>query len=172
MTVKDLNTTEYNSYYGPYIKKLPENLALIDGFTEGLDNVLQFFHSVPSEKLEYRYAEGKWSVKEVFQHIIDTERVFMYRCFRIARHDKTPLPGFNQDDYIMPSQAHKKSMATLLLEYSSVRKNSITLLNSLSNEDLKFVGTASENTLSARAAAFIILGHEIWHIDVIKTHYL
>ena len=122
--------------------------------------------------MEYKYAAGKWSIKEVFQHIIDTERVFLYRCFRIARHDKTPLTGFEQDDYIVPSKANSKSIESLLEEYQTVRQNSIVLLKSLSETDLKHLGNASDHMLSARAAAFMTLGHEIHHIEVIKERYL
>lgn len=172
MTTKDLKPSEFNSYYSIYINKAPKNLNLIDGFTTGLNNVLEFFKSIPNDKLEHSYAEGKWTIKEVLQHIIDTERIFMYRCFRIGRHDKTPLMGYEQDDYIVPSRANNKSIELLLEEYELVRKNFILLLKGLNDEDLKFMGTASDSPVSSRAAAFIILGHEIWHIDVIKERYL
>lgn len=172
MTPKDLKHNEFNDYYKRYIDKLSNDLELIKGFTEGLANVMRFFQSIPKEKLEYRYAKDKWTIKQVFQHIVDTERIFMYRCFRIARHDETALAGFNQDDYILPSLANNKSIESLIQEYSIVRNNSIALLQSLTDEDLKFKGTASESIISARAAAFIILGHEIWHTDIVKERYL
>jgi hypothetical protein len=172
MTTKDLKEAEINPFYKNYINKVSKEINLIDGFNEGLQNVLQFFQSIPAEKLEYKYAEDKWTTKEVLQHIIDTERIFMYRCFRIARHDKTALAEFNQNVYIEPSQANSKSMESLLSEYKIVRQNSIVLLNSLCDEDLKFIGTASGNVMSARSAAFSTIGHEIWHIDIIKERYL
>ncbi len=172
MTTKDLKETEFNAYYSNYIEKLSKETNLIDGFIEGLDATSQFFQLIPSDKVNYRYAENKWSVKEIFQHIIDTERIFMHRCFRIARHDKTALAGFDQDIYVEPSQANTKSMESLLQEYSLVRQNSIVLLNSLNDDDLKFIGSANGDNISARAAAFVILGHEIHHIDVIKERYL
>ncbi|WP_158844619.1 DinB family protein [Algibacter sp. L1A34] len=172
MKATDLNNKEFNSFYGGYINQIPEAWDLKTGFEIGKGSIVNFFKAIPKDKLEYRYAEGKWTVKEVFLHIIDTERVMMHRCFRIGRHDKTALAGFEQDDYIAPSKANEKSLEALIEEYLAVRQNSIILLNSLSSEDLKFIGHASGNKLSSRAAAFIVLGHEIWHTEIIKSRYL
>jgi len=172
MTVQELKTTEYGTYYKTYLDMVPSNMDLIEAYYLGETNVLSFFKSLPADKLEYSYEEHKWTVKEIFQHIIDTERIFMYRCLRIARHDRTPLSGFEQNDYIEPSKANNKSLEALLEEYKIVRQNSIVLLKSLNDTDFKFTGNASGNNLSARAAAFIVLGHELWHIKIIKERYL
>ena len=172
MKVSDLKSTEYNSYYSTYISKVPKNVSITEGFKNGQIQVTNFFKSIPDHKLEHRYAPDKWSIKEVFQHIIDTERVFMYRCFRIARHDKTPLAGYEQDDYVTPSNADIKPINDLIEEYQTVRQSFIVLLKNLSDDDLKFEGNASENPMSSRAAAFITLGHEIHHMEVVKEHYL
>ncbi|MCF6280475.1 MAG: DinB family protein, partial [Flavobacteriaceae bacterium] len=149
-----------------------DKINLLEGFEIGEKNVIQFFESIPNDKLEYRYQPEKWTIKEVFQHLIDTERIFMYRCFRIARNDKTALTGYNQNIYIEPSGANKKSINALLNEFKVVRQSSISLLNSLTDEDLCNVGTSSNVPMSARAAAYIIIGHDIWHMDVIKEKYL
>ena len=172
MKTTDLKSNEFNPFYGLYINKVPKTQELKSGFEIGETNMINFFKSIPEDKLEYRYAEGKWTIKEVFQHIIDNERIMMYRCFRIGRRDKTALAGYEQDDYIAPSKANAKSLDMLIEEYQVVRKNSIILLNSLSSEDLKFIGISSGNNMSARATAFITLGHEIWHADIIKLKYL
>lgn len=172
MNVSDLSTTEYHAFYANYISNVPKDVNLLTGFRSGSKELLAFFNEIPSDKLEFRYAADKWTIKEVIQHIIDTERVFAYRCFRIARHDETPLSGFEQDDYILPSKANSKSMEDLLEEYQVVRQNTIVLLKSLSEMDLKYLGHASGSNVSARAAAFIILGHEIHHMNVIKEFYL
>ncbi|KAA5823602.1 DinB family protein [Algibacter amylolyticus] len=172
MKVTDLTANEYNPFYETYIAKVSNDITLLEGFIEAKTQVENFFKSIPLDKLEYRYAKDKWSIKEVFQHIIDNERVFMYRCFRIARHDKTPLAGYEQNDYILPSGANKKSMASLIEEYQVVRQNFIVLLKSLSSQDLEVIGTGSGSPMSARAAAFITLGHEIHHINIIKERYL
>lgn len=172
MTTQDLNVSEYNEYYKRYIDKLSKSLLLRDGYKIEKTNTLDFFKSIPKDKLEYRYTPGKWTIKEVFQHLIDTERIFMYRCFRIARRDATPLIGYDQNIYIEPSGANKKSIDELLEEFKIARENSISILNSLTDEDLCSIGNSNGAVMSARAAAFTIIGHDIWHMDVIKERYL
>jgi len=172
MKKKELKSSEYNEYYKNYIDKLSDEIELKKGYTTGKQLVIEFFTSIPKDKLAYRYQPGKWTIKEVFQHQIDTERIFMYRCFRIARRDSAPLMGYDQDIYVVPSQANNKSIEELVNEFETTRNNSINIIHSLTNEDLCFIGNASESAMSARAAAFIILGHDKWHIDVIKNKYL
>ena len=172
MIKSELNSSEFDPYYGRYINKLAESVNLIEGFQSGKATVAKFFKFIPKNKLEYRYQIDKWSIKEVLQHIIDTERVFIYRCFRIARRDTTPLAGFDQNTYVIPSNANKKTIDELINEFEINRDNSICLLKSLSNEDLCFVGTASKTVMSSRAAAFSVIGHEIWHMDIINDRYL
>lgn len=172
MTTQDLTAEELNPFYSTYINLVPKSVNLIDGFETGFKNVEAFFESISKDKLDYKYAEDKWTIKEVLQHIIDTERIFMYRCLRVARHDKTALAGFEQDDYIEPSKANSKSIESLQEEYKTTRQYSIVLLKSLSDEDLKCIGKASGNVMSARSASFSTIGHEIHHMKIIKERYL
>ncbi|NAS30723.1 DinB family protein [Flavobacteriaceae bacterium R38] len=172
MTRLELSTSEFDSYYGRYINKLSEKNHLRTGFKTGKENVIAFFTSIPEDKLEYRYESEKWTIKEILQHLIDSERIFIYRCFRIARRDMTSLTDFNQNIYVNPSKANFKTIKELLSEFEINRDNSICLLNSLSDEDLSFTGISDGKAMSARAAAFSIIGHEIWHMDIIKEHYL
>ena len=172
MTTSNLNPSEFNTYYERYISKVADTIKLREGFEIGKENVIKFFSTVADSKLNYRYAPEKWTIKEILQHLIDTERIFMYRCFRIARNDKTPLTGFDQNIYVEPSNAASKSIEALLLEFKTFRESSINLLNSLTDYDLKCIGISSGNAMSARAAAFTILGHDIWHMEVIKEKYL
>lgn len=167
-----LKTTEFDNYYWRYINMLDDNTELIQSFVNDKSAVQKFFTSIPEEKLEYRYQPNKWSVKEILQHLIDTERIFMYRCFRIARRDDTMLTGFDQNIYIEPSRANEKTLQELLKEFELNRNNSINVLQSFSNDDLAFIGNSNGNKISARAAAFVIPGHDIWHIEVIKERYL
>ncbi len=167
-----LNTTEFDNYYARYIDKLSEKTTLREGFKTGRENVIRFFRSIPENKLEYRYEEKKWTIKEILQHLIDTERIFMYRCFRIARNDTTALAGFDQNIYIEPSNANGKSIENLINEFEVNRNNSICLLDSLTDKDLCFMGDANGGNMSARAAAFTIIGHDIWHMEVIEQRYL
>ena len=172
MTKFDLQTTEFDSYFLRYINKVEDKTHLREGFENGLSTVVDFFTSIPEDKLEFRYAPKKWTVKEVLQHLIDTERIFMYRCFRIARRDDTPLTGFDQNIYIEPSGANKKSIEELIFEFEMNRRNSASMLNSLSDENLAYIGNSNGSAMSARAAAFTILGHDIWHMEIIKERYL
>lgn len=172
ITTSSLIDSEFNPYYGRYIAKLNKNLEIRKGFLLGKDNVIGFFNSIPTDKLDFSYESGKWSIKEILQHLIDTERIFIYRCFRIARNDKTSLAGFDQNVYVDPSNASNKTIESITNEFGKLRESSISLLNSLSDENLNYIGDANGGVMSARAAAFTIIGHEIWHIDVIKERYL
>ncbi len=167
-----VNNIEFDNFYGKYIDKVSDSTHLIEGFKIGKKNVVNFFKSIPENKLEYRYKPGKWSIKEVLQHLIDTERIFIYRCFRMARRDASELIGFDQNIYVKPSKANEKSIENLLLEFDVNRSNSICLLNSFSDEDLCFIGTSNGIKMSARAFAFSVIGHDSWHIDIIKKRYL
>ncbi|MFL1012835.1 DinB family protein [Flavisericum labens] len=172
MKITDINQSEYSDFYKTYLDLIPKEITLREGFKEGFNNVSNFFQNIPIIKLNHAYAHEKWNVKEVFQHLIDTERIFQYRCFCIARQDKTPFPGFEQNDYIKPSNAKNKSVESLMAEFKTVRLSFITLLDSLNEEDLSLIGNVSGNTMSARVAAFIVLGHYQWHMDIIKERYL
>lgn len=172
MTTTDLNSSEFDAYYSRYIAKIANETKLRKSFETGKNTLIDFFKSIPDEKLTYRYQPNKWSIKEVLQHLIDTERIFMYRCFRIARHDTTALAGYDQNIYVDPSKANDKSIESLLDEFTINRNNSISLLNSLTDEDLSFIGNSNGGVMSARAAAFTIIGHDIWHMEVITNKYL
>jgi hypothetical protein len=172
MTRLDVDPSEFNTYYKRYFDKITETTKLRKGFETGKKNVVDFFLLIPEEKLTYRYQPEKWTIKEVLQHLIDTERIFIYRCFRIARRDTTSLADFDQNIYIAPSGANDKSLTMLINEFTFNRNNSISLLQSLTNDDLKCIGTCNELNMSARAAAFTILGHDLWHMEVITTKYL
>ncbi len=171
MTINEVKPTENVPYYNVYLDQVENDLSLIDHFEKGRDEVLAFFKAIPVEKQEYRYADGKWTVKEILQHLIDAERVFEYRCFRIARHDGTALAGFDQDDYIEPSMANTKSLSDLLEEFSAIRHSFLTLLKSLNSADFQYIGDANGGPLSARAVAFINIGHYKWHMKVIRERY-
>lgn len=171
MTNADLKSNEYNAYYGTYIKKT-DGLSLRDDLKSSGEKTISFFKSIPLDKLEYRYAEGKWTIKEIVQHLMDAERIFAYRALRIARKDQTPLPGFEQDDYVIPSQANKRSIEDLINEFKAIKLSTVTLFDSFSDEMLLSLGTASNSPISVRAIGFIIMGHEIHHCVVIKERYL
>ena len=172
MTKSEIQQKEYNEYYTGYVNLIDDNTELIDGYYQDKKMMEDLIKSIPDEKLIHRYQPEKWSIIEVIQHLIDTERIFMYRCFRNARNDKTELAGFDQDDYIFPSEANSKTKEQLLEEFTANRNYSISLLKSLSEKNLGFVGNANGGVVSARAAAFIVLGHDMHHTNIIKERYL
>ncbi|MFT5243480.1 MAG: DNA-dependent RNA polymerase auxiliary subunit epsilon [Psychroserpens sp.] len=171
MTKEGLSVNEYNSYYEQYIKKAGD-VTVTEGLKDNGDVTIAFLESISEEKLEFRYEEGKWTVKEIIQHLIDTERVFAYRALCIAREDKTLFPGYDQDEYAVSSQANNRSMYDLMNEYKAVRLASIILFESFSTEMLKRIGIASNSNLSPRAVAFITIGHENHHCEIIRERYL
>lgn len=134
--------------------------------------VLDFFRNIPGDKISYRYAQGKWNLKEMLQHIIDAERIFAYRALRIARHDKTPLPGFNENTYAIASDADKREWGGLLEEFEAVRKSTNLLLQSFTEEQLEQTGTTNNSPNSVKAIGFLVFGHILHHINVVKERYL
>ena len=172
MKISDVDAQEYDTYYGRYISKIQQDKTIIRAFEEGQADMMTFFKALPENRLTYRYEAGKWSIKEVLQHLIDTERIFSHRAFRIGRGDTTPLANFDQNRYIEPSVADAKPLDQLLSEFEVGRRATLNLLTSFTSVDLCQLGTASGRPLSARAAACVIPGHDIWHIDIIKERYL
>jgi uncharacterized damage-inducible protein DinB len=139
---------------------------------DNLQTTKKFVQSLPEEKLLYRYAEGKWTIKEVLVHIIDDERIYAYRALRFARNDTTELPGFEQDDYARHSGANERTLKDILKEYTAVRNSTIAFFNSLDQKALTRAGVANKNLVSVRALAYHIAGHELHHINIIKERYL
>jgi len=121
---------------------------------------------------DHRYAPGKWSIKEVVQHVIDSERVFVYRALRFARNDRTPLPGFDENDYAPASEAGRRSMDDLLHESATVRASTLALYGSFTADMLERRGAANNNTISVLALGWIIAGHAAHHLRIIHQRYL
>lgn len=163
--------SEYVPYYGPYIALVPGD-DLMSYFHSQTDSVASVLTTLTDEQALFRYAEGKWTIKEVVSHIIETERVFSYRALCFSRNDKTPLPGFAEDDYIANGNANARSVADLISEYSGVRRATIALLGSCNDEMLMRTGTANGNPASVRAIGYMIAGHEMHHVNVIAERYL
>lgn len=171
MISSTLNSNEFNPYYTSYIDKAA-SIDIVEGLELNLKDTIDFLSKIPSSKQDYIYAEGKWIIKDVLLHIIDTERIFAYRALRIARGDKTPLAGFEQDDYVANANSLSRSYESIIEEYKSVRNASITFFKSCTEETLIKMGEASGSSVSVRAIGYIIAGHEIHHIQVIKERYL
>lgn len=166
-----VHSNEYNSYYQSYIDHAV-NSSILEGLSNNLKNVVVFFKAIAEDKQEYAYAKGKWTIKDILLHLIDTERVFAYRALRISRNDKLPLQGFEQDDYVLNGYANNRSMENLINEYIAVRKSTIALYKSFNTDALLQIGEASGFPISVRALGYIIAGHENHHVSVIKERYL
>jgi uncharacterized damage-inducible protein DinB len=161
----------YAPFYETYIGKMTGR----DPIRILQSQVLDFkalISEIPSEKEEFRYAEGKWSIKEVIGHMIDTERIMCCRALCIARGEKQPLPGFEEDDYVAMANFNKRSLYDLGHEFGNVREATIDLFKSLSNEDLDRLGTANNKSVSPRALLYIIAGHHLHHDGVLRERYL
>lgn len=160
---------DYHPYFETYVSKVESE----DIMQELMDSSpLEYYKSIPEHAWANRYSEGKWSIKEVLMHIMDTERIFGYRALRISRHDKTPLAGFDQDVYVPHYNVDNRSIASLIEEYEAVRANTRSMFSNFSDDQYKQVGVASDNNVSVHALAFLISGHEKHHIDIIKDKYL
>ena len=163
---------EYAPYTIMYIGLLPDDGLILKHLEDNLLATTDFMRAVPEQKLSYRYAEGKWTIKEILAHLIDDERIYTYRALRFARNDQTELPGFEQDTYAIESAANERSLDDLLEEFAAVRRSTIALFNSFDDRVLTRSGVASGNVMSVRAAAYHIAGHELRHLNIIKERYL
>ncbi|MEO0573498.1 MAG: DinB family protein [Bacteroidota bacterium] len=171
MRLSELSSTEYHSYYQPYIGALPDE-ALMDIIKSSRDTISDFVIQILDSKMDYAYADGKWSVAEVLVHLIDAERVFQYRALRFARNDKTELQGFDQDFYVPQSLANQRSKKDILDEFIAVRNSSVALFNSFGDSELKKVGSANGTPMSVRALGFVICGHQAHHFKILRERYL
>ncbi|GGA73474.1 DNA damage-inducible protein DinB [Flavobacterium palustre] len=171
MKATEIPDNEYSLFNATYIKAA-EDGDLYEDLEISLHDFIRFVQDIPMDKFDYRYAEGKWTIKEIIQHIIDTERVFAYRALRISRNDKTPLPGFDENDYVANTNANDRHLQSLLTELSIVRQSTLALFKSFSEEQLKRIGIASNNEISVRAIGFIIIGHQKHHQKVFQERYL
>ena len=160
----------YGEFYRNYIELVP-NSDLIDGLKSSAAASLQFWNSIPEEKGNYRYAEGKWSIKEVFQHLIDTERIFCHRALSFAREDGHALPGFDENAYVPSAEVGRRTLAGIGEELVAVRSSTILLFRSFSPAMLLRMGTANDKRMSVRALGWTIAGHAIHHLDVIEQRY-
>ncbi|PJA99075.1 MAG: DNA damage-inducible protein DinB [Ignavibacteriales bacterium CG_4_9_14_3_um_filter_30_11] len=162
---------DYAEYYHKYIQEIDGD-NIFEVLEKQLNATLNLFKNISEDKGNYSYAAGKWSIKEVIGHCIDTERIFAYRALCIARGEKKSLPGMEQDDYAKKGEFNRRTLKNLLNEYELVRKSNIILFNSFQEKVLQNRGIASDNEVTVLGLMFIIAGHELHHIKVIKEKYL
>ncbi|MFL6559177.1 MAG: DinB family protein [Bacillus sp. (in: firmicutes)] len=163
--------SEYPEYYQPYVSLVPEDnlLTLLKG---NLVKTIELFESLSEDDGLFRYAENKWSIKEVLGHMADTERIMSYRLLRVGRGDQTALAGFNENDYVQSSQINKLPIKSILEDFIATRKATLTLFQNMPEESWANIGFANNTEVTARAIGYIIAGHALHHFNIIRDRYL
>lgn len=162
---------EYAPYFEKYVSLVPADDVLAT-LSRQLEDTLATLRSIPEEKADSRYAEGKWSIKELVGHMADCERIFGYRALCFARNDQTPLPGFEQDDYVKGGNFDEHRLNDLIEELELARKANLSLFRHLNPEAWTRTGDANGSQASVRAIAYIMAGHETHHMRILRERYL
>ncbi|HVZ56409.1 MAG TPA: DinB family protein [Chitinophagaceae bacterium] len=163
--------TRIPAYFHHYVNQVPED-DLMEAFRQGTGNMMQLLARIPASKHDYRYEPGKWTVREVLQHVIDAERVFAYRALRFARMDTTPLPGFDENLFARHAQADRRRWEDLVNEFQAVRTSSQYLFSSFGEEQLNASGIASNQPVYVLGIGFLLIGHALHHLRIIEERYL
>jgi DinB superfamily len=163
--------SEFSPFYKGYISHVIEDDA-VTALDAELAESLAFFRDIEEQQSKTSYGEGKWTIRQVLGHIVDTERVMSYRALRFARNDKTELPGFEQDDFIRGGSFNEISMGDMLREFEYLRRANILMFRNLATEAWDRRGSANGNQITVRALAYIIVGHEKHHRKIVKERYL
>lgn len=166
-----METQHYPVYYHAYIERVPEG-EIVDLLDFSLAESLKTLVMIPESKGEYRYESGKWSIKDVLQHLIDTERIFNFRALAFARGEKNEIAGYDHNAYVDHANANRRSLKSLLEEYRRLRASTIDLFKSFDQDQLKLKGKANGQTLSVAQIGYVIIGHEMHHVGIIEERYL
>lgn len=161
---------EFAQFYGKYIEKIVQDHPLA-ALEASLQEAQAFLPSIPAEKADYRYADGKWSVKELLQHLIDTERIMAYRALSFARNEQKSLPGFDENAYASVADVSGRNIEEMAQEFLELKRSNISLFRSFTLENLLRTGSMNGGPASARALAFIIAGHQRHHLNILTERY-
>lgn len=162
---------EHVEYFVRYIAKVADG-DVVARLNSQIGETLELLGSLSEAKGGHRYAPGKWSIREVIGHLADTERVFGYRAMTFARAGETPLPGFDENAFVANSRFDSRTLSSLAAEFETVRRATVALFDSLEPHEWLRRGVANNNPMSVRAAAWTIAGHELHHVDILRTRYL
>ena len=160
------------SFYQGYIDNVPDDGNLLIHLEDIFSDTEEMISPLSEEKMNYRYAPGKWTIKDMLVHMSDTERIFIYRALRFSRGDQTPLPSFDEGLFAQHAGANERAKEDIMLEYALVRESSIAFIESLSDEALNRKGEAGGNPLTVRFVVNLVLGHHKHHINILKERYL
>ena len=164
--------TEYALYYEKFINLVDRERSVLDQLKTNAKEIESKLLSLSTQELETSYEAGKWTIKDIIQHLVDCERVYIYRAMRFARNDKMPLPFFDENEFARQANANLMPIKKILKEYKTARQASIAFFSNQSNLVLKRDGVASQASMSVRACAWIICGHELHHWKMIQEKYL
>lgn len=171
ITATQPEANEYAPYYGKYVVLVPQG-DVVATLSRQLEETLAVLGGLSEAQGDSRYEPGKWSIKELVGHITDSERIFGQRAFRFARGDEQPLPGFEQDDYVRAAGFDNRQLKDLIEEFELVRRANLSLFRSLDESAWLRRGTASDAQVSVRALAYIMAGHVVHHLNILRTRYL
>lgn len=163
---------EFQANEARYADLVPDDGLLLQHLQENVETTKKFILSLPKDKLNYTYAPGKWTIREILAHIIDMERVYSYRILCFARNEKSSLPGFDHISYVQYSGVNNRDIRQVIQELRNVRQSMISLLEGLPEEAFSRKGIINGNAVSVRALAYHIAGHELHHLKVIREKYL
>jgi uncharacterized damage-inducible protein DinB len=165
------DATEHAPFYGGYVAAVPES-DVVSVLRDSGRDIVAALSAIPESHGGHRYAAGKWSIREVVGHLIDAERIFAYRALRLARADATPLPGFEENDYVRAAGSDARTLSDLVDELRAVREATVRLFASLPDEAWSRRGVVNGREISVRALAFITAGHARHHLGVLRERYL
>lgn len=170
-TIGKPDPTEYQADFGKYVSLVPDG-DILTVLGKQIEETTDLLNSIPESRASFRYAPDKWSIKQLVGHLIDSERIFAYRALRFARNDKTPLPGYEQDDYVSNATFDDCTLSELAAEFESARKSTLFLFKHLDENAWMRRGLANDAEASVRALAHIIAGHELHHREILRSRYL
>jgi hypothetical protein len=162
---------EYAPAFAGYVARISDTEEIGSVLSAQMDEVVRRFGGIAEERGDYRYAPGKWSIKEVIGHLSDTERVFAYRALRIGRGDATPLTGFDDQSYVAGMRAGSRSLSDVAEEWATVRAATVGLFRAFPPAAWPLRGTASGHPISVRALACVIVGHTRHHLETLRARY-
>ena len=168
--MNQLKSEDYPAIYSPYIESVQGDV--LEELNEQLQSFPEFIRSIPEEKGEYSYAEGKWTIKETLCHILDAERIFVYRALRFARNDMTALSPFEQDEFVAAARHNERTLESIIEEFVPMRQSHIALFRTFNEVERNRKGMASDRLISVRAFVYVIAGHLNHHRYLLKERYL
>jgi uncharacterized damage-inducible protein DinB len=171
VTVARPAANEFAPYYGTYVNAMPDGDVVVALATQA-EETFALLSGLSEEQAAFRYAPEKWTIRDLVQHLSDSERIFAYRALRFARGDQTSLPGFDQEPYAVTARADRRLLQDLATELRDIRRTTLALVHSFDEEMLARSGTASATTITVRALVWVIAGHERHHLKVLRERYL